>query len=193
MEFTQARFAQIEHCLPRQRGNVGLTNLSVLNAILYVAGHGCKWRGLPKRFGNRHTIHTRMNRWSGSGVLDRVFEEFQRAQVVRSKMSPGQAHDAPEGRALPSRLGPPDRPLHLPMDRAHEGNETRQLALDLGFVPVVPPKENRSRPGKYDREVYRTAFRRLKARAASSQFEKLDVMFVGSICFALIADGLRLC
>ncbi|OMO15444.1 transposase, partial [Xanthomonas oryzae pv. oryzae] len=30
-------------------------------------------------------------------------------------------------------------PVHLLMDRAYEGNETRQLALDLGFVPVVPP------------------------------------------------------
>lgn len=45
-------------------------------------------------------------------------------------LSPGQAHDAPEGRALLSRLGAPNRPLHLLMDRAYEGNETRQLALD---------------------------------------------------------------
>ena len=28
----------------------------MLNAILYVAEHGCKWRGLPLRFGNWHTI-----------------------------------------------------------------------------------------------------------------------------------------
>jgi transposase len=86
MEITQAQFAQIEHCLPLQRGNVSLSNLSVLNAILYVAEHGCKWRGLPKRFGNWHTIYTRMNRWSKSGVLDRVFEELQKAQVVRIRI-----------------------------------------------------------------------------------------------------------
>jgi len=86
MEITQGQFAQIEHCLPTQRGNVSLSNLSVLNALLFVAEHGCKWRGLPKRFGNWHTIYTRMNRWSKSGVLDRVFEELQRAQVVRIKI-----------------------------------------------------------------------------------------------------------
>ena len=86
MEITQAQFAQIEHCLPLQRGNVSLSNLNVLNAILYVAEHGCKWRGLPKRFGNWHTIYTRMNRWSKSGVLDRVFEELQQAQVVRIRI-----------------------------------------------------------------------------------------------------------
>src|SRR5665213_2074983 len=86
MEITQAQFAQIEHCLPTQRGNVSLSNLDVLNAILYVAEHGCKWRGLPKRFGNWHTLYTRMNRWSKSGVLDRVFERLQQSQIVRIKI-----------------------------------------------------------------------------------------------------------
>jgi transposase len=86
MEITQAQFTQIEHCLPTQRGNVSLSNLDVLNAILYVAEHGCKWRGLPKRFGNWHTIYTRMNRWSKSGVMDRVFEQLQQSQVVRIRI-----------------------------------------------------------------------------------------------------------
>ena len=86
MEITQAQFEQIAHCLPTQRGNVSLSNLRVLNAVLYVAEHGCKWRGLPTRFGNWHTIYTRINRWSKTGVLDRVFEELQRAQVVRIKI-----------------------------------------------------------------------------------------------------------
>ncbi len=85
MEITTAQFAQIEHCLPRQRGNVSLSNLQVLNAILYVAEHGCKWRGLPKRFGNWHTIYTRMSCWAKSGVLDKAFEQLQRAQVVQIK------------------------------------------------------------------------------------------------------------
>src|SRR5678815_1815055 len=86
MEITPEQFAKIEHCLPTQRGNVSLSNVQVVNAILYVAEHGCKWRGLPKRFGNWHTIYTRMNRWTKSGVLDRMFEELQKAQVVRIKI-----------------------------------------------------------------------------------------------------------
>ena len=32
------------------------------------------------------------------------------------------------------------------MDRAYEGDETRQLVLDLGMIPVVPPKSNRITP-----------------------------------------------
>ncbi|EOG8291703.1 MULTISPECIES: IS5 family transposase [Pseudomonadota] len=254
MEITPAQFATIEHCLPKQRGNVSLSNLQVVNAILYVAEHGCKWRGLPKRFGNWHTIYTRMNRWTKAGVLDRMFEELQRAQVVRIKieavsldstsikvhpdgtgapkkngpqaigksrggwntkihmvaadartavtfcLSPGQAHDAPEGRRLLSSLGPTSRPVHLLMDRAYEGNETRQLALDLGFIPVVPPMRTRIEPWEYDREMYKRRneverlFRRLKGyRRIFSRFEKLDLMFLGFISFVLVADGLRMC
>lgn len=86
MEITQAQYEQIKHCLPLQRGNVSMTNLQVLNAILYVAEHGCKWRGLPRHLGNWHTIYTRMNRWSRSGVLDRVFEQLQRSQIMRVRI-----------------------------------------------------------------------------------------------------------
>ena len=86
MELTQAQYERIAPHLPVQRGNVSLSNQQVLNAILYVAEHGCKWRGLPARFGNWHTLYTRMNRWSKNGVLDRVFEHLQREQIVRVKL-----------------------------------------------------------------------------------------------------------
>jgi transposase len=86
MEITEAQYQRIASSLPRQRGNVKLNNLHWLNGLLYVAEHGCKWRGLPKRFGNWHTIYTRMNRWSKSGVLDRVFEQLQREQIVRIRI-----------------------------------------------------------------------------------------------------------
>ena len=48
MEITSEQFSRIETFLPVQRGNVSLTNLQVVNAILYVAENGCKWRSLPK-------------------------------------------------------------------------------------------------------------------------------------------------
>ena len=86
MEITEAQYQHIASTLPRQRGNVKVNNLQLLNALLYVAEHGCKWRGLPKRFGPWHTIYTRMNRWSKNGVLDRVFEQLQREQVVRIRI-----------------------------------------------------------------------------------------------------------
>ncbi len=84
------------------------------------------------------------------------------------------------------------------MDRAYEGDESRQLALDLGFVPVVPPRRSRIDPWEYDREMYKRRneierlFRRLKGfRRIFSRFEKLDVIFTGFIMFALITEALR--
>ncbi len=82
MKISKAQFKIIEHLLPVQRGNVTLHNHQVLNAILYVAEHGCKWRGLPARFGNWHTIYTRANRWAKRGVLDTVFITLQEADVI---------------------------------------------------------------------------------------------------------------
>ncbi len=64
--------------------------------------------------------------------------------------------------------------LPLLMDRAYEGDETRQLALDLGLAPVMPPKTNRVAPWSYNRALYakrneiKRLFRKLKATAASS-------------------------
>lgn len=83
MEITEAQYARIDDSLPVQRGNVSLSNLQLLNALLYIAEHGCKWRGLPKRFGNGHTIYTCMNRWSKNGMLGRVFQKLQLEQIVR--------------------------------------------------------------------------------------------------------------
>ena len=120
--------------------------------------------------------------------------------AITFSLSPGQEHDAAPGRKLLNALGKPNRPLYLLMDKAYEGDETRQLALDLGYEPVVPPKSNRIEPWQYNEEMYKRRneverlFRRLKGfRRIFSRFEKLDVMFMGFITFALIIEALRLC
>ena len=84
------------------------------------------------------------------------------------------------------------------MDRAYEGNETRQLALDLGFIPVVPPLSTRGEPWTYSKAWYRRRneierlFRRLKGfRRIFSRFDKLDTMFMAFLCFALVVEALR--
>lgn len=66
--------------------------------------------------------------------------------AVGFSLSPGQAGDAPEGRALLDGLKELPVGCHLLMDKAYEGDETRQLAFDLGFIPVVPPKSSRIDP-----------------------------------------------
>ena len=119
-------------------------------------------------------------------------------RAVTFSLSPGQHHDAPAGRELLRSLPPLEASVSLIMDRAYEGNETRQLALDLGFTPVVPPLKTRRHSWSFDRMLYRRRneierlFRRLKGfRRIFSRFDKLDVMFTGFIHFALITEALR--
>ena len=114
-------------------------------------------------------------------------------------LSPGNDHDAPAGRALLEELGAMPIGLPMLMDRAYEGDETRQLVIDLGMIPVVPPKSNRITPWEYDRALYKKRneverlFRRLKGfRRIFSRFEKLDIVFLAFLHFALIFEALRL-
>ncbi len=118
--------------------------------------------------------------------------------AITFSLSPGQKHDGPEGRELLRTLGPIDSDVCMLMDRAYEGDETRQLVLELGFTPVVPPKRTRVTPWEYDQVMYRRRneierlFRRLKGfRRIFSRFDKLDVMFTAFIHFALIVEALR--
>ena len=118
--------------------------------------------------------------------------------AISFALSPGQASAAKQGRILLGGIGPLPAPLHLIMDRAYEDNETRQLALDFGFIPVVPPKSNRLEPWQYDKALYRKRneverlFRRLKGyRRVFCRFDKLDVLFTGFIVLALIVEALR--
>jgi transposase len=114
---TEAQYERIKSALPVQRGNVSLSNLQVLNAVLYVAEQGCKWRGLPKRFGRWHTIYMRMSRWSKAGVLDRVFEKLQVEQIVRIKLEAG-ALDSTSIKVHPDGTGALKKTDHSPSARA---------------------------------------------------------------------------
>jgi transposase len=118
--------------------------------------------------------------------------------ALKFQLSPGNAGDASQGRQLLLSLGSTAEPCNLLMDRAYEGNETRQLSRDLGFSPVVPPNPNRLEPWEYDKELYKKRneverlFRRLKRfRRVFARYDKLDVMFMGFIVFALIVESPR--
>ena len=108
-------------------------------------------------------------------------------------LSAGNCGDGPEGRALLQKLGP----AYLLMDRAYEGDETRALAVEHGYIPVVPPKSNRKNPWSYDTRLYKQRnqverlFRRIKRfRRIFTRYDKLDVIFLAFIYLALIIDAL---
>ena len=84
------------------------------------------------------------------------------------------------------------------MDSAYEGNETQSLSHCPGYIPVVPPNPNRLKPWDYDKELYKKRneierlFRRLKGfRRIATHYDKLDIMFIAFIVFALIVEALK--
>ena len=115
--------------------------------------------------------------------------------AVAFSLSPGNAHDAPEGRKLLATLRGYSTPLL--MDRAYEGDETRELAMQQGFIPVVPPKSNRKESWQYDKELYKSRneierlFLRIKRfRKVFTRYDKLDKVYMGVIIMALIYDAI---
>lgn len=45
-----------------------------LDALLWMARSGGRWRDLPERFGSFQTVKRRYYRWVENGALDRLFE-----------------------------------------------------------------------------------------------------------------------
>ena len=119
--------------------------------------------------------------------------------AVGFSLSGGQAGDAPEGRKLLNSISlSTEATEYVIMDKAYEGDETRQTVCDLGLTPVVPPKSNRVDPWEYDRELYKQRneverlFRRIKGfRRVFTRFDKLDVVYTFFVYFALIVDALN--
>lgn len=117
--------------------------------------------------------------------------------VVAFSLSGGEKHDLPEGIALLQKVQRNAEQKYLLMDKAYEALEMRELAVSRGFVPVVPPKQNRRNPWIYDKNRYKHRntieryFLRLKRfRKIFTRYDKLDIIFIGFISFAIIFDSL---
>jgi transposase len=99
--------------------------------------------------------------------------------TITFALSPGNDHDAPQGRLLLEELGAMPEGLPMPMDKAYEVDKTRQLVLDPGMIPVVPPESKRLDPWEYDRELYKKRnevkrlFRRLRKPLRKPQLRAL--------------------
>ena len=112
------------------------------------------------------------------------------------------------GQAIGRSRGGPSSKLHalvadactaLIMDRADHGDQTRQLARELGDRPVVPPPSYRNPSWAYDRTLDRRrnevdrCFGRLKRfRRIATLYDKLEVIFLSFIHHALIWDARQL-
>ena len=131
---------------------------------------------------------------SVGGLTTKVHAMTANAELaVELTLSVGQAHDAPQGRILMETVGKQDEVTRLLMDKAYEDDLTRLVAQLLKFEPVVPPKSNRTDPWEYDKELYKRRneverfFRLIQGfRRIFCRFDKLDIMYMGFIKFALV-------
>src|SRR3981081_3897559 len=168
MEITEAQYERIKDALPVQRGNVRLSNLQVLNAVLHAdeslvqerrsrsgirevavgADRADQDRGVRARLDLDQGASGRHGRSkkngpqalgkSRGGWNTKVHLVAANARTaITFALSPGHAHDAPEARAHLADLRAIPGGLPLLMDRAYEGDETRQLVLSLGMIPKL--------------------------------------------------------
>jgi len=82
MGINEEQYERIAKHFPVQRGNVKTSNRDFINAILYMAENGCKWRALPKEFGKWERIYKKFNRWAQSGVMQRIFAALQAEEII---------------------------------------------------------------------------------------------------------------
>lgn len=52
MEINIKGFEKIKNLIPIERKPTKISNQQFLNALLYMIENGCKWRTVPKEFGN---------------------------------------------------------------------------------------------------------------------------------------------
>ena len=87
MELKKEQYEKIKECFPKQRKPAKISNLEVLNAVLYVVENGCKWRRLPKEYGDWHVIYVRVNRWAKKGVLQDAFVRLQQQGIIQIQVN----------------------------------------------------------------------------------------------------------
>ncbi len=75
-ELSDAQWTKIEPFVPGGRkGRRGprSNNRRFINALIWMARSGGRWRDLPERYGNYHTVKKRYYRWIEAGVLEKIF------------------------------------------------------------------------------------------------------------------------
>jgi len=74
-DISEMEWSFIEPVLPNKvRGVPRVDDRRVLNGIFYTLRTGCPWRDLPERYGPYTTVYNRFNRWTKTGVWDRIMD-----------------------------------------------------------------------------------------------------------------------
>ena len=63
MKLTKIQYKKLEELMPIARKPAKVSNYEFMCTMLYIIENGCKWRALPKKYGNWHTIYMKLSRW----------------------------------------------------------------------------------------------------------------------------------
>ena len=144
MHLTEEHYERIAHCFPKHRGSLTYSNLEVLNAILYIAENGAKWRRLPREYGHWHTVYARMRGWVKQGVLSRVFEAMQTLQIIAIKVEVCSL-DSTSVKVHPDGTGALKKTVRRPLAGPEEDSQPRFIWLpQMSGRPFV----SASQPGR---------------------------------------------
>ena len=134
-DLTDAQWERIESFVPGgRRGRRGprSNNRRFVNALIWMARSGGRWRDMPARLGDYQTVKRRYYRWIEMGVLDRLFSALAEeadlewvaidsTSIRAQAQAAGAAHKrgALRPRVLAARgaaLGPRSTPASTPLD-----------------------------------------------------------------------------
>ena len=128
-----------------------------------------------------------------SNLPPRIIELARRITADHS-LTGGQQHDITQAEELIAGYAGE----HVLADQGYDAQEFRQHILDLGMMPVIPPRSNRKEPADYDRHLYRERhlvecfINKIKHyRRIFSRFEKLDTRYLGFLHFTAALIWLR--
>jgi putative transposase len=62
---------------PGDRGQTGRDTRLFVDAVLWMAREGARWRALPAGYGRWNSVFVRFRRWTRLGVWGRVFQALQ--------------------------------------------------------------------------------------------------------------------
>ncbi|GES53797.1 transposase [Rhizobium sp. ERR 1071] len=113
---------------------------------------------------------------------------------MRFVLTPGHRGDVIYGKELLNGLNPG----HVIADRAYDAEHFHDTILDVGAIPVIPPRHDRRRPHPCNWRLYKERnlverfFAKLKQfRRVATRYDKLLANFRGFVIIAAITMWLR--
>ena len=69
--------------MPVARKPATILNYQFFCALLYIIENGCKWRALPEKYGNWHSVYMKFSRWLKNGTIQKIFDEVRNMGLVK--------------------------------------------------------------------------------------------------------------